>query len=436
MRRKKFSTIIIGILTVLTVTLILNSIAGAQVKYKTLYKFSSDGLYGGGYPRTHGVILDAAGSLYGNEINGGGDGYGAVYGLTPNADGSWTQHVLHTFDWNDGSNPAGSLIFDADGSLYGTAIYGGGSQGCYFAGDCGVVFKLSRNGDGSWTESVLHTFTGEGGDGSNPDGTLIFDAAGNLYGTSEWGGGGWGTVFELTPNSDGSWTYHTLFGFDNGSDGGYPWSDALVFDASGNLYGATAYGGNYGCSPRGNGCYGLGVVFELTPNAGGTWSEKVLHSFTAGEDGANPTGSLVLDASGNLYGTTFWGGAYNGNGNVYKLTPNSDGTWTEHVLHQFTGGKDGGAPFGGVVLDAAGNLYGTTTVGGDLNYCNGAGCGVLFMLTPTPSGGWKGRVLHAFANMPGAHPYSTVIFDAAGNRYGTTDGDGTKTFGTVYEITP
>jgi len=435
MRRKKFFTIIVGILAIMAVTLALGSTAGAQVKFKTLYEFTSNGMYGDSYPHAPGLVFDPAGNLYGTAE----DGYttGTVYELTPNAGGTWAYHVLFSFNWNDGASPRGRLVFDSAGNLYGTTTYGGGPSGCYFTGDCGVVFKLTHNSDASWSESVLHTFTGEGGDGSNPDGTLIFDAAGNLYGTSQWGGRGMGSVFQFVPNTDGNWTEHIIYGFAfDGSSGAYPWSDSVVFDAAGNLYGTTAYGGEPGCSPRGNGCYGLGVAFELTPNADGSWSEKVLHSFTAGKDGATPTGASVLDASGNLYGTTFWGGANNGNGNVYKLSPNSDGTWTQHVLHQFTGGTDGGEPFSGVIFDAAGNLYGTTTVGGNLSFCNGAGCGVVFRLTPTSSGIWHYRVLHAFEDAPGAGPAATPIFDAAGNLYGTTNGDGFKTFGSVYEITP
>lgn len=162
---------------------------------------------------------------------------------------------------------------------------------------------------------------------------------------------------------------------------------------------------------------------------GRNWTEQVLHSFTAGKDGASPTCKLVFDAAGNLYGTTYWGG-YNGNGNVFELRPKADGTWTEQVLHQFTGGLGGGVPFAGVTFDASGNLYGTTTAGGFSGY------GVVFKMTPKSTGGWSYRVLHRFIDTPGAYPYGGVIFDAAGNLYGTTEGDNSKTFGSVFEITP
>lgn len=427
MQRKQFLGIIIGVVALIALTFMLSGSAWGQVKYKTLHTF-----WGGrdAYPHAPGLTLDAAGNLYGTSAMGGafgaGQGYGTLFALTPYPEGNWVERILHIFYNDDGADPRGSLIFDAAGNLYGTANTGGGSEGC----SCGVVFKLTPISQGVWTYTVLHTFTGDNVDGANPDGTLIFDTAGNLYGTTEWGGKGWGSVFQLTPNSDGSWTEHTLYGFDRGSEGGYPWADTLVFDTAGNLYGTTAYGGRPGCSPRGNGCYGLGVVFELIPNSDGTWTEKVLHSFTAGKDGATPTGRLVLDAAGNLYGTTFWGGASNGNGNVYKLAPNPDGTWTEHVLHQFTAGKDGAAPFGGLRFDKAGDLYGTASAGGTYGY------GVLFKLKPTSSGGWTYHVLHAFKGAPGASPEAAPIFDAAGNLYGTTNGNGTKTFGSVFKMTP
>jgi uncharacterized repeat protein (TIGR03803 family) len=415
----------------LAVTLLLGSSAWAA-KYKTIYRFSSSvSVYGDGYPHAQGLLIDSAGNLYGTTETGGAYGYGTVYELSPVGDGAWTGQILHSFNGTDGSDPRGKLTFDAAGNIYGTTQFGGGTQGCYFTGDCGVVFKLTRNQDGSWTETSLHTFTGEGGDGANVDGGVTFDAAGNLYGTSEWGGGGMGSVFELSPNSDGSWTEQIIYGFAfDGSGGSYPWSVTPVFDAAGNIYGTGAYGGNYGCSPRGNGCYGLGVVFELTPNSNGTWTEQVLHSFTDGTDGATPTGPVVFDNAGNFYGMSYWGGKFNGNGNIFKATRNSDGSWTGQILHEFTGGDDGAMPFCCLSFDSAGNLYGTAQTGGTFGY------GTLFRLTPTAAGGWKFAVLYSFNDKPGAYPEAGVIFDSAGNLYGTTDGDGNTTFGTVYEITP
>jgi uncharacterized repeat protein (TIGR03803 family) len=420
----------IGTLAIIAVALVLGTGAQAQVKFKTLHKFTGkNGMYPDGN-----LIFDAAGNLYGTTFSGGvynsnclNGSCGTVFQLTPNANGTWSEHIVYRFYSNpdEGFNPDMGVTFDAAGNLYGTTDYG-----TYNTNSTGVVYELMPNTGGGWTYSTLYQFGGPF-DG-NPQGGMAFDTAGNLYGTTGWGcgyGDGVSCVFEMIP-SNGSWTFNLLYGFSfTGSTGWYPSGTTPMFDAKGNLYATTAFGGNSGCSPYGNGCYGLGVVFELSPNGGGTWSIKDLHVFTGGNDGESPTCPLIFDAAGNLYGTTFAGGAH-GYGNVFKLTPNADGTWTEHVLHQFTGGKDGATPFAGVTFDASGNLYGTTTRGGAFGY------GVVFKLTPTSSGGWKETVLHAFANKPGAYPSSAVIFGPAGNLYGATSGDGTTTFGSVFEITP
>jgi uncharacterized repeat protein (TIGR03803 family) len=295
-----------ALMIVIVVTLVLASSAWAQSTFKTLYTFKG-GNKDGGLP-TAGVILDAAGNLYGTVEVGGGHSSGAVFELTPGA-GGWTKHVLHVFTGTDGAHPDASLTLDAAGNLYGTT-------GC-----CGYLG----------------------------------------HGLSEPG-----VVFELTPNSDGTWVERTLYKFTGGTDGGTP-NGSLIFDQGGNLYGTTMYGGIIGlCDHQ----YGCGVVFELTPNSDGTWTEKVLHSF-AWTDGAHLAASLTFDHVGNLYGTTTQGGNYGG-GVVFKLTPNSDGSWTENALHSFTGGKDGSYVRAGLTFDAAGNLYGATRLGG--NY----GVGVVF----------------------------------------------------------
>jgi uncharacterized repeat protein (TIGR03803 family) len=230
-------------------------------------------------------------------------------------------------------------------------------------------------------------------------------------------------VFKLAPNPDGTWTESVLYSFTGGADGGSPWA-ALVFDAAGNLYGTTWVGG----------ADGKGAVFKLTPNPDGTWTESVLYSFTGGADGAYPAAGVIFDAAGNLYGTTGGGGA-DDNGAVFKLTPDPDGSWTESVLHSFTGGADGGGPVTALIFDAAGNLYGTTAGGGSrlLNICRGLGCGVVFELTPT-STGWSETVLNEFLGKA-ADPEAPVIFDPKGNLYGTT-WSGTGNYGVVFEITP
>ncbi len=284
--------------------------------------------------------------------------------------------------------------------------YGGDFTNCPSTG-CGAVWEISPAIGGGWTETVLHTFTGST-DGANPFAELVRDAAGNLYGTAANGGNlsvcfgsGCGVVFELSPNSSGGWTETVLHTFSSGPDGAGPWT-GLIFDAAGNLYGTAFAGGNLNasaCAP-----YGCGVVFKLSPNSTGGWTETVLHAFTGGNDGGYPFGRLTFDAAGNLYGTTEGGAnptcASNviGCGVVFRLSPPVSGShWKESVLHAFHGG-DGNEPQSGVVFDGLGNLYGMTAVGGENFGCDGAGCGVVFKLTPTASGPWKFTGLHVFSN--------------------------------------
>ena len=266
-------------------------------------------------------------------------------------------------------------------------------------------------------EKVLHSFNGNGADGYQPEASLIFDAVGNLYGTTYWGGTyGFGTVFELTPSGGGGWTETVLHSFQpNGTDGNYPIA-GLIFDAAGNLYGTTSAGGTYG----------FGTVFELTPEEGGGWTETVLLNFN-GTDGSYPHAGLAFDAAGNLYGTTGYDGTYH-YGTVFELTPTAGGGWTETVLHSFGNGTDGASPFAGLIFDAAGNLYGTTSAGGTY------GTGTVFELT-----GGREQVLYSFKSRygaDGATPYAGLIFDAAGNLYGTTYWGGNYGDGTVFELTP
>jgi uncharacterized repeat protein (TIGR03803 family) len=368
----------------------------------------------GKYPAS-GLIRDAAGNLYGTTVGGPHPPSGTVFELSPTQGGGWTETVLYTFGGlPDGAEPWAGLIFDAAGNLYGTTSQGGNYL-------YGTVFELMPNGSGGWTETVLHSF-GSGTDGYQPlNGSLMFDAAGNLYGTTQEGGtAGGGTVFELTPNGSGGWTETVLHSFGSGTDGRFPLA-GLIFDAAGDLYGTTELGGNSNA----------GTVFELTPNGGGGWTETVLHRFGNGTDGAEPWAGLIFDARGNLYGTTFQGGNYLG-GTVFELTPNGSGGWAETVLHSFGKGTDGYQPtYGSLIFDAAGNLYGTTQLGGSSN------SGTVFELTPDGSGGWAETLLDSFDATDGQRfPWAGLIFDAAGNLYGTTYGGGTYGHGTVFELTP
>jgi uncharacterized repeat protein (TIGR03803 family) len=413
MNYKKLPGAASAALLIVILTLVLAPGSWAQSKYRTLYKFK--GGTDGGNPQAS-LIFDQAGNLYGTTNTGGVTNQGTAFRLTRNQDGSWRESVLHSFGANnDGKNPVAGMIFDTTGNLYGTTPYGGVNAN-------GTVFQLTPNQGGSWTETVLYSFSGA--DGGIPMAGLITDQAGNLYGTTAIGGAyKHGTVFQLTPNADGSWTESTLYDFKsrkNGNDGAQP-RDALTFDHAGNLFGTT----------RAGGAYSYGVVFQLTPNADGSWTESVLHSFNRDRHGKYPQASLIFDQAGNLYGTTPTGGAYR-EGVVFKLSPNSDGTRTDTVIHSFRMGPHGAQPQAGLIFDQAGNLYGTTEWGGNFSRCT-YGCGVVFKLTPNSDGSWKETVVRAFAGLLGGNPQAALLLDAAGNLYGTTSYD---TYGSVFEITP
>jgi uncharacterized repeat protein (TIGR03803 family) len=389
----------------------------------------------GELPET-GLVFDADGNLYGATLEGGAYGYGAVFQLAPDAGGGWTETVVYSFcsaGWpcSDGAYPySGSLVFDADGSLYGTTTAGGGYQMPCGGTDCGTVFELSPVGDGTWTETVLHSF-GNGNDGRLPAAPLIFDANGNLYGTTVFGGATYkkgGTAFELTPSTGGTWTETILHNFCSApacADGGEP-SAGLIFDAAGTLYGTTTLGGSHQLHCNGEGC---GVVFELTPGSNGKWKERTLHSFIF-SDGSNPGSSLIFDAAGNLYGKTSAGGPQSA-GTIFELTRGNNGAWKEKVLNKVGGSN------GSLVFDAAGNLY--DAIGQSGKHPDGS----VFELKPSKNGKWTQKVLFSFNGQDGAGPGSSLIFDSAGNVYGVTgrggasgSGCGGRGCGTVFEITP
>jgi uncharacterized repeat protein (TIGR03803 family) len=375
------------------------------------------------------LLLDSAGNLYGTSTRGGAHGYGAVFELVPKG-GGWTESVLYSFigskDGNNANGNENGLVVDSAGNLYGTNA-GDNSVPCGPPPQCGTVFELTPNSSGGWSESIIYTFKG-GNDGSLPKGRLVFDRAGNLYGvTSAEGGMGGGTVFKLTPNSGGGWTESILYTFSS-AEGNGP-EAGLVFDSAGNLYGTTGFG------PRSGG------VYKLTPNSGGGWTESVLYTFTGGADGARPYSSLIFDQGGNLYGTTTFGGnsscgIYGGCGTVFKLTPNSGGGWTESVIYSFTGGNDQ-YPGNGVIFDSAGNLYGTT-VGVQIEDIDPKACqycGTVFELTPT-SNGWTKTVLHTFTAQEGGNPFASLIFDRNGDLLGSAPAEGPGRLGVVFQLTP
>jgi len=384
-------------------------------KGKLLYSFQG-AANGDGQGPDGGLISDAAGNFYG--VTGGGgcvtcgclsQGCGTVYKLSPQANGAWSEEVLCTFELDgcDGAYPFGGLVFDKGGNLYGTTLVN-------------TVFELSPQPDGTWVLSVIYQDPTE-----SLDAGLVFDAVGNLYGTTSGGGTGQnclpfnpgcGTVFELSPQPGGDWTATTLYNFLGSPDGAYPDSQ-LVFDPAGNLYGTTRKGGIPG--------EGDGVVFELSPQVGGGWAEAVVHAFTGNPDGAHPQAGLIIDSVGNLYGMTVLGGDKGcrgkGCGTVFELSPESGGGWAEDVLYNFDG-QDGAAPgyyeHGNLVMDNAGNLYGATYYGGNTKCSSGRrGCGTVFTLMPRPGGLWIEKDLSSSTIY---EPLDGLLLDKAGDLYGTS----------------
>jgi uncharacterized repeat protein (TIGR03803 family) len=388
---------------------------------KTLYTWPGGG---GGNPEGN-LVFDSAGNLYGTTADPGGT---TVFELTPNSDGAWTFNVLWaSAGGSDPNNVRPGVIFDASGNLYATSYIGG-------AHGCGAAFKLTKGSGGTWSESNLVDFDCATG-GADAVAGMTFDKAGNLYGATTNGGAfGHGLIFQLTPNSDGSWTENVIHAFTGGSDGSYPDHEALIFDSSDNLYGSAAHGGEGTCPQFVDTL--CGTIFKMSPGTGGTWSFTTLHEFTGGSDGGNPEATLVFDKSGNLYGTTYNGGTY-GYGVAFKLTPHANGKWGETVLHAFKGGGDGTNPIGGLIFDAVGNLYGSTTAGAGTG-CGALGppigCGTVYELSSNGHGGTTETVLVRFHGAPNNSPYNVLAMDSLGNLYGAATGYGTAENGSIFEV--
>jgi hypothetical protein len=360
-------------------------------KKRTLYSFR--GGNDGGWPGA-GVIFDNSGNLYGTtSVLGSGDA-GTVFKLVPNSKGEWTESVIFTFSsyGNPGRSPQTDLVFDNQGNLYGTTSSGGNGAGCFGDDGCGAVFQLTPHADGSWTETTIHSF-GLPPDGGNPSSGLILDSAGNLYGTTQFGGTGLcrpfsdfgrgnlncGVVYRLTPpKSGGSWTESIIYAFARGGGHGVYPSGGLLFDKAGDLFGTSLAGGN-----------GYGTVFELRLHPDGSWRQSDPHLFYGNSDGREDDpnrgpivlGRLVIDEKGDLFGVTVFGGA-NDNGTVFELLRQKDG-WRPKILSSFPDSGDGTFNVkAGLVLDSQGQLYGTTRSGGSGIGCGSGGCGTIFEVTP------------------------------------------------------
>jgi len=381
-----------GVALVFTVCFALTVFAGSarSQTYEVLHSFTG-GSDGGG-PFSGLLTLDPQGNIYGTTMHGGAFGRGTLFQL--NAENDIT--VLHAFTGGaDESQPYGGVIRDVEGNLYGTTAGGFGSGSPF-----GTVFELATTG----TFTNLYTFQG-GNDGAYATGGLIQDAEGNLYGvTNEGGEFGFGTVFEV--NQAGK--ERILYSFHNLPDGHFPVYETLAMDPNRNLYGTTWDGG----------AFNQGTVFKVNATTG---KEEILHSFGGSGDGAWPASGLLLDAKGNLYGTTSNGGIAHA-GTIFKLGP----TGKETLLHKFGGRGDGVCPYGSLLRDANGDFYGTTTIGGANDD------GTVYRLT----GNGQETVLHSFDWSDGDTPYGGLVQDAAGNLYGTTAAGGTSNFGTIFKIMP
>jgi uncharacterized repeat protein (TIGR03803 family) len=385
--------------------------AGAQGRH-VLYHFCRLSGCADGSTPVAALIPGPGRTLYGTTAAGGanrcgGSGCGTVFKLTLRS----TEAVIYSFKGgSDGESPPAPVISDRDGNLYGTTAYGG-LAGCGNHG-CGTIFRIASDG----TETVFHAFNGS--DGGYPQAGLIADKDGNLYGTTYLGGAtsdcsglGCGTVFKLSP--DGIET--VLHAFTSVYDDGYNPAGGLIADGKGNFYGTTTRGGGTSCD--------CGTVFKLAPDG----TETILHAFSGSNDGDGPQGTLVRDASGNLYGTTVTSNYGGGYGTVFKVKPNG----IETVLHVFSGQNDGQYPLSGLIADATGNLYGTTRQGGGTG-CGGVGCGTAFKLAPDGTE----KLLWSFKNGDrGAQPWGGLWENSKGLIFGTTTGDASGNSGTIFKLT-
>src|SRR5271165_1283741 len=386
------ATAALAIAIVLALTVVVAQSAQAQT-YQVIHNFS--GGQDGERPLST-LTIDQAGNLYGSAGN-------TVFKMANRGSG-WVLNPLYIFNGGFGGTDPLDVVFGPDGSLYGAAG-GGGDPYC----NCGLVFKLRPSPTSPcsvfspWNETVLYAFTGSAGDGAYPYSGVIFDRAGNIYGTTEAGGGGLGTAYQLTPSS-GQWTETVIDKFRYPTNGPY---SAMIMDAAGNLYDTTGDGT---------------VVFELSPSPYG-WVETVLHNFKGGLYGGLAYGGLVMDQAGNLYGATADGGTHNG-GVIYDLSPSGNG-WTFQILYNFSGAE---GPFASLTMDGAGNLYGMTFADGPQQ------AGSVFELSPS-SGGWTFTDLHDFSFQTEYFPEGGVTLDANGSLFGMTSQGGAYGHGVVWEIT-
>jgi uncharacterized repeat protein (TIGR03803 family) len=374
--------------------------------YKILHAFGQGtdggGLYGG-------VVFDQNGNLWGGTSGGGDYGYGTIYRLSPQPGGKWSETVLCSFanGGPDGDIISGNLTIDAAGNLYGTLSQDGGPY------TYGTVFTMPASSNGC-NLTVLHRFAKGDPAGGAPSLGVAPDAAGNLFGLSS-------AAFELSPGANG-WTETILYPNTALGYGGPP-----VLDAAGNIYAANQNGGRMKVCP-GEGC---GTVAELSPQPDGSWLQTILYAFRGLSDGVFPAGLVALDPEANVYGSASGGGTGDADGVIFKVSRRPNGQWKETVLYTMETFSEGDSPSGGLVRDSAGNLYGVTIAGGDKN-CD---CGVVFELSPQGGDKWTYKVLHRFTGDDGAQPAANLTLDGKGHIYGTAITAGPGGAGVVFEIT-
>ncbi len=434
------------VLSVLLITALAGTTLAAAQQENLLYSFQGPSASSGedGANPFGDLIADDHGNLYGTTYGGGicllahhiAYPCGTVFQLSPpaTAGGLWTETVLYEFGTSplDGSDPAGTLVRDSRGNLYGTTRYSG--QDGVSGQGCGTFFKLSppAKKGGQWTETILYNFQGNDSDGCGPFGTLVADSKGNIFGvTTEGGGTGktddTGGVFEMSPpaTEGGSWTES----FTRPTGPGYFPSGGLAIDSHGKLFGVMNAGG----------AGSAGTVYDIIPPStpGGTWITSTLYEFKGGTDGSSPAATLRLDGAGRIYGTTFSGGAANF-GTVFRLAPPTNGSsWSKTTLYSFQGGSDGRNPQARMVFDAVGHLYGTTVYGGGAAACSSfGGCGTIFRLSQQGHA-WSEQTVYRFQgpSADGSYPSGLQFHDGA--IYGTTLNGGTVSpyfFGSIFKL--
>jgi len=410
MHTKRFRFFLTGAFVALFAAASVVGAAAAAGTHQVVYNFT--GGNDGGNAATD-LVFDSNGNAYGTTVVGGVSGCGTIFKATP-AQGQWVVQTLWSFScFNDGKNPHGGVTLDGAGNIYGTTV-AGGSGGICDGDGCGVVFRLGHGG----AMRTIYNFTGQL-DGFGPGGRVVFDRSGNLYGTTPDGGkNGMGVVYQLSFRQN-HWKQTVIHAFTGRNDGSTGSLGPLLIDTNGTIFGIAELGG----------AYQAGTAYKITPGAGGTWTFRTLWAFRGLPDAGFPYGGLIADASGDLFGTTYYGGA-NGLGSVYELKRGNFGAYHEHLLYSFQGGSDGSSPTTTLLLASSNDLVGTTSAGG--NTCD---CGTIFKVSARTG---AESILYRFGSSQtdGAYPYYGLSFDMSGDLVTSTVAGGSFGQGVLFGIKP